>query len=259
MATLVRYELDGIHYGRVEGDKIYPLRGDFPSFEQSNDAAVDFGTAKLLAPVTPSKFVAVGPNYHAHFATGGAPPARPYLWIKPSSTVLDPEGEILLPVDAVMVCHESELAIIMGRIACNISAEEAESAIFGYSCINDVSAGLLTDMPAYLASQDFVDGKTYDSFGPLGPVIVTDLDPSDVRIRCRVNGETRQDHRSSDQIWKPADLVSLISKRMTLYPGDVVATGSPPGVGPLRSGDEVEVEIDGIGILRNHVRAGIAP
>jgi 2-keto-4-pentenoate hydratase/2-oxohepta-3-ene-1,7-dioic acid hydratase in catechol pathway len=119
--------------------------------------------------------------------------------------------------------------------------------------INDVSAGELNNMAAYLQSQYFVDGKIFDTFAPLGPVIVTDIDATDVRIQCRVNGETRQDHRTSDQIWGPAELVALISRTLTLNPGDVIATGSPPGPGPLKKGDVVEVEIDGIGILRNRV------
>lgn len=255
MAQYIRYERDGLHYGEVKGDDVFRLTGDFPDFSASGDAPVKLSSVKLLAPVTPSKIVAVGPNYKAHLG-GNAPPPRPYLWIKPTNTLLDPEGEITLPGDAPMVCHESELAIIIGRTAHGLSPQEAEAAIFGYSCINDVSAGQLTDMAAYLASQYFVDGKTYDGFGPIGPCIVTDFDPSDVRIRCRVNGETRQDHRSSDQIWNPAALVSLISQRMTLYPGDVIGSGSPPGPGPLAPGDVVEVEIDGIGILRNRVKAG---
>jgi 2-keto-4-pentenoate hydratase/2-oxohepta-3-ene-1,7-dioic acid hydratase in catechol pathway len=255
VTTLVRYEQDGIRYGEVRGTEIHPLHGSFPEFTPSDENPVDMALVRLLAPVMPSKIVAVGPNYHAHFVAGGSPPPRPYLWIKPSSTVLDPEGEITLPDDAPMVCHESELAIIIGHTATNLSPEQADEAIFGYSCINDVTSGQLTDMAAYLASQEFVDGKTYDGFGPIGPTIVTDFDPSNVRIRCRVNGETRQDHRSSDQIWKPAELVSLISKRMTLYAGDVIATGSPPGPGPLAPGDVVEVEIEGIGILRNRIKA----
>jgi 2-keto-4-pentenoate hydratase/2-oxohepta-3-ene-1,7-dioic acid hydratase in catechol pathway len=254
MARIVRYAMDGVHHGTLDGDAILPLDGQFPDFRASGRPPVPLPSARLLAPVTPGKIVAVGPNYHAHL-NGNPPPARPYLWIKPSSVLLDPEGVIQLPGDAPMVCHESELAIVIGREARDVSMADAPAHIFGYTCINDVSAGQLTDMAAYFASQHFVDGKTYDTFGPIGPAIVTDLDPADLRIRCRVNGETRQDHRTSDQIWPPAQLLSLISQRMTLYPGDIIATGSPPGPGPLHPGDVIEVEVEGIGVLRNRVEA----
>lgn len=253
MAKYVRFEQNGVRFGELRGDVIIPLKGELPHFTETGEAPISLSAVRLLAPVVPGKIVAVGPNYHAHLA-GNPPPARPYLWLKPTSALLDPEGEIIYPtIDVPMVCHESELAIVIGRTARNVDLEEARSCIFGYSCINDVSAGELTNMPAYFASQFFVDGKVFDTFAPLGPVIVTGFDPTDVRIRCRVNGEVRQDHRTSDQIWKPAELVALISRTMTLNPGDVIATGSPPGPGPLAKGDTVEVEIDGIGVLRNRI------
>lgn len=254
MSRIVRYAQDGVRYGELRDGHIHPLTGDFPDFALSGEAPIDPATVRILAPVTPGKIVAVGPNYHAHL-NGNPPPSRPYLWIKPSTVLLDPEGVIELPGDAPMVCHESELAIVIGREARDVSVADAQAHIFGYTCINDVSAGQLTDMAAYFASQHFVDGKTYDTFGPIGPAIVTDLDPADLRIQCRVNGATRQDHRTSDQIWPPAQLLSLISRRMTLHPGDMVATGSPPGPGPIAPGDVIEVEVEGIGVLRNRVEA----
>lgn len=202
MTVIVRYEHNGIRCGELKGSKIHPLSGDFPTFSASDEAALDLSVVTLLAPVIPSKIVAVGPNYRAHLA-GNPPPARPYLWIKPTSTLLDPEGVIILPADAPMVCHESELAIVIGKQARNVSPGEAKDYIFGYSCINDVSAGQLTDMAAYIQSQFFVDGKTFDTFAPLGPAIVTDIEPTNLRLRCIVNGEVRQDHNTSDQIWNP--------------------------------------------------------
>ena len=254
MAIYVRYAADRPRFGELVGDVIHPLDGAPGSFSRSGEAPVAAASVTLLAPVEPSKIVAVGPNYRAHLG-GGQPPVRPYYWIKPPSAVLDPEGTILLPSEPPMVCHESELAIVIGRKVANASVEEAAEAIFGYSCVNDVSAGQLTDMAAYFASQYFVDGKIYDTFAPIGPVVVTGIDATDLRVQCRVNGETRQDHRTSDQIWSPAQLVSVISQTLTLYPGDVVASGSPPGPGPLAPGDVVEVEVEGIGILRNRVSA----
>lgn len=253
MAKYVRFEYNGVRFGELRGDQIIPLQGELPNFSATGEAPIQLSAVRLLAPVVPSKIVAVGPNYRAHLG-GNPPPPRPYLWIKPTSALLDPEGEIRYPItDVPMVCHESELAIVIGRTTSNVDVETARANIFGYSCINDVSAGELTNMAAYLQSQFFVDGKVFDTFAPLGPVIVTDINATDVRIRCRVNGEVRQDHRTSDQIWGPAELVALISRTLTLNPGDVIATGSPPGPGPLKIGDVVEVEIDGIGILRNRV------
>lgn len=253
MTTFVRY-LDGApRDGRVDGDKVVPLTGSFPDLTESGETAVLLADLQLLAPVVPGKIVAVGPNYRAHLG-GNPPPARPYLWIKPTSALLDPEGVIELPADAPMVCHESELAIVIGRTARDVTPAQAKDCIFGYTCINDVSVGTLTDMPAYFASQYFVDGKIGDTLAPLGPVIVTGIDPTNLRVQCRVNGETRQDHNTNDQIWNPFELVSIISGIVTLNPGDVVASGSPPRPGPLTAGDVVEVELEGIGVLRNSVR-----
>ena len=251
---IVRFEQDGAHYGELDGDWIKPLAGQFGNLQPSDAPPVALASVRLLAPVVPGKSVAVGPTYKAHLGTN-PPPPRPYLWIKPGSALLDPEGLIEMPEGAPAVCHESELAIIIGKTAKDVSVADAPAHIFGYSCINDVSAGQLNDMAAYLASQFFVDGKIYDTFAPIGPAIVTDIDPHDLRIQCRINGETRQDHNTSDQIWPPAELLSYISSVLTLNPGDVIATGSPPRPGPFAAGDVIEVEIEGIGILRNRAIA----
>jgi len=256
---IVRYQHQGtVRYGTLAGEGIQPLRGEFPDLQPDAGAPqVPLAAATLLAPVRPSKIVAVGPNYKAHLA-GKPLPERPFFWIKPPSTVLDPEGTILLPAalrGVTNVNHESELAIVIGRRARNVRVEDALAHVFGYTCINDITGGDLSDRAAFRASQVFVDGKIYDTFGPLGPAIQTEFDPADVRIRCRVNGELRQDHRTSDMIFPCARLLALISRVLTLEPGDVIATGSPPGVDALRDGDRVEVEIDGIGVLRNRVAA----
>ena len=254
MAKYIRYMADEPQYGEIIDNRVHPLIGEFGQFTRTGAPPIPLESVTILAPVSPSKVVAVGPNYHAHLG-GNAPPPRPYLWLKPSSALLDPEGEIELPQSAPMVCHESELAIVIGKTARNVSPEQAAGHIFGYTCINDVSAGNLADMATHMQSQYFVDGKINDTFAPLGPVIVTDIDPHDLRIQCRINGEVRQDHRTSDQIWPPAELVSIISRAMTLFPGDVIGSGSPPRVGPIEPGDIVEVEVEGIGILRNRAVA----
>ncbi|MBG6119944.1 MULTISPECIES: fumarylacetoacetate hydrolase family protein [unclassified Sphingobium] len=259
---LVRYDHAGsVQAGFLEGAEIHPCEGSIAAgfAPMAEAAAIPLAQVRLLAPVVPGKIVAVGPNYRAHLA-GRPLPSRPFLWIKPPSTLANPGDPIMLPdedADAVYN-HESELAIVIGRRGRHIPVERAASYIFGYSCINDVTAGDMTDKAAFRASAAFVDGKIHDSFAPIGPAIATGFDPDDVRILCRVNGEVRQDHRSSDMIWSCAELVARISRVMTLEPGDVIATGSPPGSAPMRQGDRVEVEIAGIGILANPVVGGAA-
>lgn len=253
---IVRYlYANQARYGELQDDKILPLEGTIDKLAPTKGASpVALNAVKLLAPTTPSKVVAVGPNYKAHLK-GNPPPERPYYWFKPSTAINDPEGEIRLPPNVPMVCHESELAIVIGRTASRVPRSEAAKYVLGYTCINDVTAGDMLDMTAFMQSQYFVDGKIYDTFAPVGPVIVTDLNPADLRIQCRVNGETRQNHRTSDMIFPPDQLVSLISNVLTLLPGDVIATGSPPGVGPIKAGDTIEVEVEGVGVLRNRAVA----
>jgi 2-keto-4-pentenoate hydratase/2-oxohepta-3-ene-1,7-dioic acid hydratase in catechol pathway len=242
-------------YGELVGENILPLEGSLENLTRVSGAApVPSKGAKLLAPTVPSKIIAIGPGYKAHIK-GGPPPERPYFWIKPSTAVLDPEGEIVLPPN-LTVNHESEIAIVIARRAKNIAPQDAGRYILGYTCCHDVTAGDMSDRVAYMQSQLFLDGKIFDTFAPLGPVIVTDLDTSDLRIQCRVNGKTRQDHRTSDKLFSYDKLVSMISHILTLLPGDVITTGSPPGVSPMAPGDTIEIEIEGIGILRNRAVSG---
>jgi len=254
---IVRFESGGsVQWGQLDGGAIVPCTGSIAEGFQAvpGAAAVALADVRLLAPVVPGKIVAVGPNYRAHL--GGRPaPARPFLWIKPSSSVANPGDTIVLPDHdpGTPYNHESEVAIVVGRTARAVSPEAAPAYIFGYTCINDVTGGDMTDRAAFRVSAAFVDGKIHDTFAPLGPAISTDFDPADARIICRVNGVTRQDHRTSDMIWSCAELLSRISHVMTLHPGDVIATGSPPGQQPMKDGDVVEIEIPGIGVLRNPV------
>jgi 2-keto-4-pentenoate hydratase/2-oxohepta-3-ene-1,7-dioic acid hydratase in catechol pathway len=251
---IVRYEQGGrAQYGELKGSEIMPLAGEFANFKPAVGVKpVALSAVKLLAPTTPSKIVAVGPNYHAHLKAGViAPPPRPFYWLKPSSAVICTDETIVIPKDLPMACHESELAIVVGKKASKVSAADAKDYIFGYTCINDVTAGVLNNPPVFQASQYFVDGKIFDTFAPMGPHIETDLDTSDLQLQCRINGEVRQNHRTSDMIWPCPQLLSLISHTLTLLPGDVISTGSPPGVGPIAHGDKIEVEVQGIGILRS--------
>jgi 2-keto-4-pentenoate hydratase/2-oxohepta-3-ene-1,7-dioic acid hydratase in catechol pathway len=252
MAKIVRYEHQGVGYGELRGDQIHPLSGDFPDFTPRSSAPIPLASVKLLAPVMPGKIIAIGPGYRVYMQ-GGPGPERPYYWIKPTSTVQHPEGEIILP-PGLIVNHEAEIAIVIGQRARNVAPEQALGHVFGYTCCIDVTAGDMSDMLAYQQSQLFLDGKIFDTFAPLGPCIVTDLDTSDLRIQCRVNGETRQDHSTADKLFEYGKLVSMISQVLTLDPGDVITTGSIPGVAPMQPGDVIELEIEGIGVLRNRAR-----
>jgi 2-keto-4-pentenoate hydratase/2-oxohepta-3-ene-1,7-dioic acid hydratase in catechol pathway len=181
-------------------------------------------------------------------------PPRPFLWIKPPTTLLDPGGTVMLPNHPngpVSVCHEAEVAVVIGRRCSRVSPEQALDYVFGYTCILDITASI--DQPNFRELQDFVDGKIFDTFGPLGPHIETDLKATEVRVKCRVNGETRQDEVMTDQIWPIPQLLSIVSHSVTMEPGDVLATGTPPGMSALKSGDVVEADVEGIGVLRVNV------
>ncbi len=242
-------------FGLIEGDIVYALEGDpFAGLVQAGEQLGSVQTLRLLPPVQPSKIVCVGRNYAAHAAEHSAPvPEEPMLFLKPPSALVGHGEAILIPPDIGRVEHEAELAVIMGRQAHRVERQDALSYALGYTCANDISA------------RDFQkkDGqwgraKGFDTFCPLGPWIVTGLDPSDLSIDCRVNGEQRQSARTSEMVFDVSALIAFISRVMTLLPGDVILTGTPAGVGPLTAGDTVEVEIEGVGVLRNPVQSGPA-
>ena len=193
----------------------------------------------LLPPVAPSKIVAVGRNYADHAKElGNEAPPEPILFLKPPSALLPPNGAIVRPPQSQRVDYEGELAMVIGE----------RGAVFGFTCANDVTARDLQKKDV-----QFTRAKSFDTFCPLGPCIETEVDPSDLRLTTRVNGAVRQDSRTSKMVFDCPFLVEFISSVMTLEPGDVILTGTPAGVGPLASGDVVEVEIERIGILRNVV------
>jgi 2-keto-4-pentenoate hydratase/2-oxohepta-3-ene-1,7-dioic acid hydratase in catechol pathway len=205
--------------------------------------------AKVLTPVTPTKIVCVGRNYAEHAKElGNEAPPEPILFLKPPSALLDPEGTIVRPAASQRVDHEGELAIVIGREAKNVKASDWRDYVLGFSCANDVTARDLQKKDG-----QFTRGKGFDTFCPIGPCIETELDVSNLRVTTRVNGETRQDGSTSQMMFTCAFLVEFISAIMTLMPGDVILTGTPAGVGPLNAGDVVEVEVEGIGVLRNVV------
>ena len=207
---------------------------------------------RLLAPVEPSKVVCIGRNYAAHAAElGNEVPKEPLMFLKPPSSIVGPEEAIVLTKYSQKVEHEGELAIIIGRRCSQLSdAEDALSFVLGYTCLNDVTARDLQK-----SDVQFTRGKGFDTFCPVGPHIETALDPSNVLVETRVNGAVRQSGTTSLMVYPPAFLVRWISRMMTLMPGDVIATGTPAGVGPLVAGDTVEVSVAGVGVLCNPVHA----
>lgn len=205
---------------------------------------------RLLAPILPSKVLAVGRNYAAHAAEmGNDVPPRPLIFLKPSTSVIGTFDTIRLPADSQQVEHEAELAIIVGKVAKDVPRDKAMDVVFGYTCANDVTA-----RDQQREDVQFTRSKGYDSFCPIGPWIETNFDPSAVRVRCLVNGQVKQDGNTSDMIFDVATIISFMSHVMTLVPGDVILTGTPEGVGRIADGDSVTVAIDGIGELTNPVR-----
>ena len=205
--------------------------------------------ATLLPPVTPSKIICVGRNYADHAKElGNEVPSEPLLFYKPPSALLAPGGTIVRPAVSQRVEFEGELAIVIGRTAKDVRADRWRDYVRGFSCANDVTARDLQKKDV-----QFTRGKGFDTFCPIGPCIEDDLDVSDLRVTTRVDGDVRQDARTSVMIFPPGVLLEYISAIMTLVPGDVILTGTPAGVGPLNAGETVEVEVEGIGVLRNVV------
>jgi 2-keto-4-pentenoate hydratase/2-oxohepta-3-ene-1,7-dioic acid hydratase in catechol pathway len=206
---------------------------------------------RLLSPILPSKVVGIGRNYAEHAAEMAEElPTQPLIFLKPSTAVIGDGDVIRLPEDSNQVEHEAELAVVIGRPAKDVSNEDALGYVLGYMCGNDVTA-----RDQQRSDGQWTRAKGYDSFCPIGPWIETELDPSDLRITASVNGEVRQDARTSLLMHGVAELIAYTSRVMTLLPGDVLMTGTPAGVGPLIDGDAVTIEIEGIGALTNPVRS----
>lgn len=226
------------------------LQGD--PFGGSRDGAetLALSEARLLAPATPSKIVAIGLNYKDHAAERGKPiPAEPLVFLKPETAVVGPGEAIRIPEWAGRIDHEAELGIVIGCETKDLASPEAAAAsILGAVCVNDVTARELQDKDV-----QFTRAKGFDTFCPIGPCLVTDLATDDLAVRCRVNGEERQASRTSQLIFPVDYLVWFVSRVMTLRPGDIISTGTPAGIGRLVPGDVVEIEVEGVGILTNPV------
>lgn len=244
---LARFKADDeIFTARVEEG----LLRNVPGKELPREFALD--EVDLLPPCYPSKIVAVGLNYVDHAKEVNLPvPEEPLLFMKPSSSVLGPGQDILLPRQSSRVDYEAELAVVIGRTAAHVAKEDAKDHILGYTCLNDVTARDLQKKDG-----QWTRAKGFDTFCPIGPWIETDLDPSDLRIQLFLNSACKQDSRTSNLIFDPFRLVEFISGIMSLYPGDVIATGTTSGIGPMKAGDTVEVRIEGIGSLVNRVEIG---
>jgi 2-keto-4-pentenoate hydratase/2-oxohepta-3-ene-1,7-dioic acid hydratase in catechol pathway len=236
-------------YGLIRGDQVIALTEAPWLGGRETQTRVPLAEAPLLAPTPASKVVCIGQNYRKHAEEMGKPvPVEPLIFIKPSTALNGPERPIVLPPASQEVHHEAELGLVIGRKLSRATEADAAAAIFGLTCFNDVTARDIQRREV-----QHTRGKSYDTFACVGPWIETELSPADLRILCRVNGEVRQDGRTSDMVFSPARLVSFISTIMTLLPGDLISTGTPSGVGRISAGDRVEVEIEGIGVLANPV------
>jgi 2-keto-4-pentenoate hydratase/2-oxohepta-3-ene-1,7-dioic acid hydratase in catechol pathway len=233
----------------VEGEQLAVVTGD-PLYTpiQFTGERIALDDARLLAPVIPrSKVIGIGRNYAEHAAElGNEVPAEPLVFLKPNTSVVGPGDPIVLPAASAEVHYEGELAVVIGRVCRDVPRERVGEVVLGYTCANDVTARDLQK-----SDGQWWRAKGYDSFCPLGPWLATGLDASDLRVTTRLDGDVVQDGRTSQMVHDVPSLVAFVSSAMTLLPGDVILTGTPAGVGPLRPGSRVEVEVEGIGVLQN--------
>jgi len=249
---IVRYQ-DGlkINWGVIEGNAIREMGGDPFGHFHLTSGMKKMGEIKLLSPCLPTKIVALGLNYRDHAEEVKMPiPKEPLLFMKPSTSVIGPGEGIIHPKMSKRVDYEAELAVVIGKVAKKVSEEKASDYILGYTCLNDVTARDLQPKEG-----QWTTSKGFDTFCPIGPWIMTDIDPHHLDVASFLNGERRQHSNTKNLIFGPHQLVSFISRVMTLLPGDVIATGTPSGIGPMTIGDKIEVVIEGIGTLSNQVVA----
>jgi 2-keto-4-pentenoate hydratase/2-oxohepta-3-ene-1,7-dioic acid hydratase in catechol pathway len=236
-------------YGVLAGDAIRAIQGSpFDAIKETNRYH-PLSDITLLPPCLPSKIVALGVNYRSHGEEmNHKPPDEPLIFIKPATSVIGPEAKIIYPDSSERVDYEGELGVVIKSMTRQISKEEAGHYILGYTCVNDVTA---RDLQA--KDKQWTRAKSFDTFCPIGPCIETELDPADLSLETCLNGEIKQKTRTSQLIFPVFKLVSFISHIMTLLPGDIISTGTPGGIGPMQSGDTVEIKIENIGTLRNYV------
>ena len=253
---IARYALDEcVHYGIIENEGSIARLQSSPLDGLNRSGAIDAPSAvRLLAPIERPRVFGLGYNYVAHSKeVGKAVPQIPVLFMKPSTSVIGPDESIVYPEDGENIHFEGELTVVIGKKARHVSAADALDHVLGYTCGNDVSDRVLQRRESEFGC--LLAGKGYDTFAPMGPVIATGLDPSKLGIITRVNGAVRQNGTTADLLFSVPELIAYLSRYMTLLPGDMIMTGTPAGVGPIQVGDTIEVEIEGIGILRNNVVA----
>ncbi len=246
---IVRIRADGkTKYGVVNGDRIIGYSGSpFTAFKPDG-TKYSLEDVKLLPPCTPTKIVCLGLNYHAHIAEfKGTEPQNPIIFLKPLTAIIGPGDNIVRPNDG-RIDYEGELGVVIGRKAKNISRKDALKYVLGYTCFNDV-----TDRIAQKSDGQWTRAKSFDTFAPFGPWIETELDAGDLLLETWLNGELKQAQRTSELIFDIPTVLSFISEIMTLLPGDIIATGTPSGVGPMKTGDKVEIKIEKLGTLVNYV------
>lgn len=249
---IVRYQQKNLitKYGWIFEENVGEIEGSIFSEYRRQEARIPLGDVKLLCPCQPSKIVCVGRNYVEHARElGNDIPKIPLIFLKPISSIINPGESIILPPQSQQVEHEAELVAVIGKRGRNITAENARSYILGYTIGNDVTARDLQKTDG-----QWTRAKGFDTFCSFGPWIDTDFDISDALITCKVSGQPRQMASTRDMVFNVSTLIAFVSSVMTLEPGDIIFTGTPAGVGPLKAGDEVVVEIEGLGSLSNPVK-----
>lgn len=250
--TFIRFQVKGesaTHYGKLDGEQVTALSAAPWESGQPTDLRLPLSSVKLLAPVQPSKIICIGLNYLAHVQASFSaekPPEYPLIFLKPPSSIINPGDKIVHPPQSERVDYEAEIALVIGKTAKNVSEDDAEKHIFGFTCVNDVTARDLQKKDGQWSR-----AKGFDTFCPVGPWIVTDLNWRDVLVEGILNGTVMQSGRTSLMIFKIPFLISYISSIMTLNPGDLISTGTPSGIAPMKSGDVIEVRVEGIGTLAN--------
>jgi 2-keto-4-pentenoate hydratase/2-oxohepta-3-ene-1,7-dioic acid hydratase in catechol pathway len=250
---IVRYQNknEAPHYGWILEGKVGPIEGDIFGEYRRLEADTPLGDVKILAPCQPSKIICVGRNYAEHAREQNVEVTKvPLIFLKPPSAIINPGEAIILPPQSQQIEHEGELVVVIGKRGRDIIAEEAQDHILGFTIGNDVTARDLQH-----SDGQWTRAKGFDTFCPFGPWIETEFDASDAIINCRVSGQPRQMASTRDMVFSVNQLIAFISSVMTLDPGDLIFTGTPAGVGPLKAGNIVEVEIEGLGKLSNPVIA----
>jgi 2-keto-4-pentenoate hydratase/2-oxohepta-3-ene-1,7-dioic acid hydratase in catechol pathway len=250
---IVRFAIGNrARYGILTEKSVQAIKGK--PFHHIKPAAehYDLNKVRLLSPCLPSKVVALGLNYLSHAKEINAPlPPAPLIFLKPTTAVIGPEDNIIYPPSSKRVDYEGELGAVIGRRAWRVPREKVSDYVLGYTCFNDVTARDLQSLDG-----QWTRAKGFDTFAAIGPYIETQLDPANLKLQTYLNGKLKQEARTSDLIFLIPELVSFVSNVMTLLPGDIIATGTPSGIGPMLPGDTVEIRIESIGTLRNYVVRG---